>query len=521
MEKVLKKHFGFSSFRKGQQEIIETVIAKKDTLVVMPTGGGKSLCYQLPALVFKGLTIVVSPLISLMQDQVTALHKMGIEALFLNSSLDWDTYKANMAQVRSGVIKLLYCAPETLVTERVQDLLSDIQVDCITIDEAHCISQWGHDFRPEYRMISTLRRRYPEAVCLALTATATKQVREDIKKALKLKPCNEFISSFNRENIFLEVHPKRLAKFGGPETQVLEFLSERKNDSGIIFCFSRKQVDLLTTFLKSRGFSVLPYHAGLTDVQRTKNQHSFVIDKVKIIVATVAFGMGIDKPNVRFVIHYDLPKSIEQYYQEIGRAGRDRLASRALLLYSYSDTRKIKYFFDEKVGEDLAAAEEQLMAMVNYADNRSCRRESLLAYFGERYVAPIVSTDKASSCCDICSRGKIEAKDVTILAQKLLSCIIRTGERYGAGYVVDVLLGSRQMRIKENNHHKISTWGIGKELSKSDWIELSRLLVDEGFLRKSEDFGVLSLTKDAMETLKERGKVYLTFAPSNHYTNRK
>lgn len=521
MEKILKQFFGFDSFRKGQQEIIQTVLSKQDTLAVMPTGGGKSLCYQLPALLFDGLTVVVSPLISLMQDQVTALHKMGIEALFLNSSLDWDTYRANMAQVQAGIIKLLYCAPETLLTDRLQNLLADIQVDCITVDEAHCVSEWGHDFRPDYRAIASLRNMFPDAVFLALTATATEQVRSDIKKILHLKKCAEFISSFNRENIFLEVVPKRKVKEGGPELQVLEFLASRKNQSGIIFCFSRKQVDLLTTFLNSRGLKALPYHAGLSDVQRTKNQAAFLNDKANIIVATVAFGMGIDKANVRFVIHFDLPKSLEQYYQEIGRAGRDGKAAHAILLYSYADTRKIRYFMDEKVAKELESAENQLGAMVKYCESFSCRRKDLLAYFNENYVSPQKADDLLNfSCCDLCAKGSGDEHDVTVFSQKLLSCILRTGERYGTSYVIDVLLGSRNMRIKENKHHTLSTWGIGKELSKQDWFELTNRLIEAGFLRKSADFGVLTLTGDAMDTLKERGKIYLTFSPSKGYTEK-
>lgn len=515
MQNVLKQFFGFDTFRPRQEEIITTVLSKRDTIAIMPTGGGKSLCYQLPALLFNGLTIVVSPLISLMEDQVAALHKIGIEALFLNSSLDWDTYRGNMAQVRSGVIKLLYCAPETLLTDRVQDLLSGVQVDCLTIDEAHCISEWGHDFRPDYRAISQVRKSFPNAVCLALTATATEKVRSDIKKTLQLTDCAEFVSSFNRENIFLEVVTKRLAKEGGPESQVLEFLLERKEQSGIIFCFSRKQVDLLTEFLNSHNFKALKYHAGLSDTQRSKNQTAFLKDMASIIVATVAFGMGIDKPNVRFVIHFDLPKSLEQYYQEIGRAGRDGKSAQALLLYSYADTRKIRYFMDEKQGKDLESAEKQLSGMLKYCDTHSCRRTELLGYFGERYVSMDKQDDLINStCCDVCNAEPVKTTDVTVLVQKLLSCILRTGERYGATYVIDVLLGSKQMRIKENDHHKLSTWGIGKELVKQDWFELTRLLIEADFLRKSDDFGVLTLTAGAKERLRERGNISLSFVSS-------
>lgn len=515
-ESILKAVFGYDSFRPLQGEIIREVLAKRDVLAIMPTGGGKSLCYQVPALVFPGLTIVVSPLIALMQDQVSQLEAAGVPALLLNSSLDRETWRANMERVRSGEIKLLYLAPESLVTARVQELLSGVRVDCFTVDEAHCISDWGHDFRPEYRALAEIRALFPHAVCLALTATATAQVRRDIKKNLRLETPAEFVASFNRANIFLEVRAKKT-----PVHQILEFLAANPEGAGIVYCFSRKQVDDLTAELVSRGHAALPYHAGLSDDARKGNQEKFLRDQTRIIVATVAFGMGINKPDVRFVIHFDLPKSPEQYYQEIGRAGRDGLPAIAILFYGYGDTRKIRFFMEDKSASETKKAEAHLKAMTDYAESRTCRRAALLSWFGETWEPPAntaASTGEAdsagASCCDVCSRPKAVDVDATIPAQKFLSCCVRTGERYGAAYVVDVLLGSRQKRIVDNGHHKLSTWGIGRELDKDDWFELARLLVEAGYLSKDDEYGVLSLTREARDALSNREPILLPFHAS-------
>ena len=331
-EEILKNVFGYDEFRLFQKEIIDCVLQRKDTLAVLPTGGGKSLCYQVPALIFEGLTVVVSPLISLMHDQICGLETVGIKAAALNSSLDWEKYADNIRRIKNGEVKILYVSPETLASDRCKELLSSIKVDCITIDEAHCISEWGHDFRPEYRQLAGIRKLIPDAVCLALTATATEKVRSDIKKMLKLKSAKEFVASFNRKNIFLEVKEKQK-----PFEQASDFLKDHKGESGIIYCFSRKQADTLSVQLSVLGYNAKPYHAGLSDELRQKTQNDFINDDIEIIVATVAFGMGINKPNVRFVIHFDLPKSIEQYYQEIGRAGRDGKPAHALLLFSGAD----------------------------------------------------------------------------------------------------------------------------------------------------------------------------------------
>jgi len=497
-ELVLKTVFGYDSFRPFQKDIITSVLNGKDTLAIMPTGGGKSICYQLPALIFKGITIVVSPLISLMQDQVSSLKTTGIQSVFLNSSLNWEEYKASVNAIKSGEAKIVYVSPEGLSTGRIQEVLSspEIEISCITIDECHCISSWGHDFRPDYLEICSVRKYFPNAVMLALTATATDQVRKDIIKNLKMEKPDVYISSFNRDNIFLEVQPKR----NGLE-QVIACIKKHLGESGIIYCYSRKQVDDLTTALDKLGYSVLNYHAGLPDNIRAKNQELFIKDEVQIIVATIAFGMGINKPNVRFVINYDLPKSVEEYYQEIGRAGRDGLPSSALLLYSANDIKKIRYFFDEAANPE--KSEILLQNMVKFATARGCRRKALLAYFGEAY-SENESQEQRDCCCDICKTGEVPLTNVTIPAQKLLCCVVRTNQRFGASYIVDVLMGSKNQRIIENGHTKISTWGIGKEYNRNDWLYLVDLLVAENYMIKTSDYNVLCLTERGKRFLQER-----------------
>jgi len=491
---ILKTTFGYDSFRPLQREVIENVLAHRDTLAVMPTGGGKSLCYQIPALLFDGLTVVVSPLIALMKDQVEQMHAAGVPALFLNSSLSPEAYQANMEYVRRGETKLLYVAPETLLTPRLFQLLSTLKLDCITIDEAHCISEWGHDFRPEYRQIVDVRRRYPQAVCLALTATATSRVRADIKTSLGFAASNEFVASFNRDNLYIEVAPKRDAAI-----QTLRFLERFKDQSGIIYCFSRKQVDELAAYLTLKGHSALPYHAGLDDDARRRNQEAFIRDDAQIIVATIAFGMGINKPNVRFVIHYDLPKSVENYYQEIGRAGRDGLPAHCLLLYSYADVAKLRYFIEQKEGDERRVAVQHLDAIVRYAEDEiNCRRKPLLAYFGETYPEPNCKN------CDNCNAEAPVLADITIPSQKFLSCVKRTGERFGAAHVVDVLLGSQNEKVLKYEHDKLSTHGIGRELNQKQWMHLSRQLVQLGYLKQDGEFRLLSVTPRGLEVLRDR-----------------
>ena len=495
-EAILKSTFGYDTFKPLQREIITNVQARRDTLVIMPTGGGKSLTYQVPALLFDGLTVVVSPLIALMKDQVEQLHALGVSAVFLNSSLSPEEYQQNMEAVKSGRAKLLYVAPETLLTPRIYSLLSSLKLDLLAIDEAHCISEWGHDFRPEYRQLADVRRKFPSAVCMALTATATPRVRADIMSSLGFTQSNEFLASFNRENLFIEVLPKR-----DPIAQTLKFLENFKDQSGIIYCFSRKQVDDLAATLARYKYSVRPYHAGLEDVDRRRNQEAFIRDDVQIIVATIAFGMGINKPNVRFVIHFDLPKSIENYYQEIGRAGRDGLPAHCLLLYSYGDASKIRYFIDQKEDPERSASYQHLDAMTRYAEGSSCRRKPLLSYFGDTYA------QENCGNCDNCGTEESDLADITIPAQKFLSCVKRSGERFGAAHVVDILLGSENEKIQKYNHHELSTYGIGKELTKSQWMHISRQLVEKGLLSQEPAYRVLSVTAKGLDMLKSREQV--------------
>jgi ATP-dependent DNA helicase RecQ len=495
---ILKNTFGYNTFRPLQCEVIENVMARRDTLAVMPTGGGKSLCYQIPALLFDGLTVVVSPLISLMKDQVEQLRAFGVPALFLNSSLAPQEYQENIGYVKRGEVKLLYVAPETLLTSRILSLLEEVKVDLLTIDEAHCISEWGHDFRPEYRQLVEVRKRFPNAVCLALTATATSRVRQDIRTTLKFATTNEFIASFNRENLYIEVARKR-----DPIAQTIQILERYKDQSGIIYCFSRRQVDELAAYLASQGYSALPYHAGLEDAERRKNQEAFIRDDAQIIVATLAFGMGINKPNVRFIVHFDLPKSVESYYQEIGRAGRDGLSAHCTLLYSYSDVAKINYFIDKKEGNEKRVAIQHLDAIVHYAeDERTCRRKPLLHYFGELFPA-----DNCSNC-DNCTSTPIALTDITIFAQKFLSCVKRVDEKYGAAHIVDILLGSKNEKVLRWGHNKVSTYGIGIELTKKQWMHIARQLIQTGYLKQDGEYRTLSLTVKALDALRKREAIF-------------
>jgi len=531
-EQILKSVFGYDKFRPGQKEIIQNILDGRDTLAVMPTGGGKSLCYQIPALIFDGITVVVSPLISLMQDQVGALLENGVSAAFLNSTLNLDEYKKTVRDIKSGGAKLLYLSPEALATERVKSILreADVPVSCVTIDEAHCISEWGHDFRPDYMEIAAFRNEFKDAVCLALTATATKQVQADIVRNLKLKKPAVLVSSFNRANIFLNVQP-RTDGLG----QIVEFLQEHKEQSGIIYCLSRKEVDSITQELQERGFSAMSYHAGLSDEERADHQNKFIKSQVDVIVATVAFGMGINKPDVRFVIHYALPKSIEEYYQEIGRAGRDGLASEALLLYSAGDIHRIRFFFKDKSDDESFKAEKLLQAMIDYAQCRTCRRKFLLNYFGEEYEPSANSSQgqnargekalqgqdgaargedsmqgqNAAPCCDICESGGLPLKDVTVSAQKFLSCVYRVDQRFGAAHIIDILLGSRNEKIKKFNHNFLSTWGIGTELSKQAWFELCDAMQNAGLIERVGEWNIVKVTSLGRELLQNRDKIEL------------
>ncbi len=487
--RILKETFGYEDFRLQQEQAITQVLNRKDALVIMPTGGGKSLCYQIPALIFDGLTIVISPLISLMKDQVEQLREYGIDAVYLNSSLRPEVYNFNVRKVQSGKVKMLYVAPETLMMEKTREMLKALNVECFTIDEAHCISEWGHDFRPEYRQIARLRNDFPNAVCLALTATATPRVQDDIKTMLKFDDSEEFISSFDRENLFLKVVDKK-----DPLNQLLDFLFTRKKQSGIIYCFSRRQVDELAEALEDEGYSVKPYHAGLSDGMRAGNQRAFIKDDVSIVVATIAFGMGINKPNVRFVVHYDMPQNIESYYQQIGRAGRDGLRSDCLLLYGSSDTQKIQYFINKKKDQEKTVAENHLKQLIKYLESLECRRKPLMNYFGETYPK------EECGMCDNCLSVDDDVEDLTIQSQQFLSTIVKSGQKFGATHLADVLRGSKAKKVLENEHEKLSTYGIGLEFSKDQWMQISKMLLRQGYISKGE-YGELKIENSAKAVL--------------------
>ncbi len=493
---ILKRVFGYDEFRPLQEEAIENILKKKDTLLIMSTGGGKSLCYQVPALIFGGLTIVVSPLISLMKDQVEQLKEFDIDAVILNSSISPEEYSCNVSRIKNKTARLLYIAPESLLKTNILSMLSSVKVDCIAIDEAHCISEWGHDFRPEYRQLAEIRPRFPEAVCVALTATATPRVKDDIVKNLKLNDSGIFAGSFNRENLLLQVIPKE-----EPVSQAVGVIERYKGQSGIIYCYSRRQVDDLYAILADLGYSVRPYHAGLSASERGQNQELFIKDDIQIIVATIAFGMGINKPNVRFVIHFDLPKNIETYYQEIGRAGRDGLQSYCLLLFSYGDIQKIKYFIKEKDDREKRVASIHLNAIVHYAETEDCRRPVLLNYFGENY------TVRNCGMCDNCLREKKEKTDITISAQKFLSCVKRTDEMFGAVHVIDVLCGSKAKKILKFGHQRLSTYGIGADYSQKQWLQIYRQLLHAGLVVQDMEYGSLKLTDKAWDVLKGSLKI--------------
>ena len=493
---LLSQVFGFETFRPLQAEIIQSILQGQDALAVMPTGSGKSLCYQLPALLFPGLTVVVSPLISLMQDQVEQLRELGIAAVTLNSSLTAVQYDQAIQQIQTNTAKLLYVAPETLLRPTILALLKHCRVDCLTIDEAHCISEWGHDFRPEYRQLIAVRQQLAEAVCLTVTATATDRVRQDIKTSLGIPDAAQFIASFDRPNLHLSI----AAKTDGL-AQTMDFLTQHRGQSGIIYCATRKQVDTLTAQLEAHGWPARPYHAGLDDFTRRRHQHEFIHDDVPIMVATVAFGMGINKSNVRFVLHYDLPKSIENYYQQIGRAGRDGLQSDCLLLFSYADVQTINYFIMQQDDSQQRGARMRLEALLAFVETNLCRRRPLLDYFGETYQPD------TCSLCDNCQTDEQSLVDITVPAQKFLSCVKRTGEMFGTNHIIDVLRGSRSQKILSRGHERLSTYNIGGEFSKKEWQYLARQFVQQKLLTQDINYGSLKLTAKAYAVFQGEEKV--------------
>ena len=496
---LLKTHFGFDQFRPLQEEIIDCVISGKDAFVLMPTGGGKSLCFQLPALMMPGVTVVISPLIALMKDQVDALKANGIPAEFINSTLTRPEIDQIQAEARRGNIKILYAAPERLILPEFQLFLKTITVSLIAIDESHCISEWGHDFRPDYRNLIMLRNIFPEVPAMALTATATKKVREDIICQLSLAKAKIFISSFNRPNLSYAVLPKK-----NSYDQLINLLREQQHESAIIYCFSRKDTEHLAADLRQEGFKALPYHAGLESEARRTNQEKFIRDEAQIIVATIAFGMGIDKPDIRLVIHYHLPKSIEGYYQETGRAGRDGLPSQCVLFYSYADTIKQQYFIRQIENEaERKNAYRKLDQMVEYCELTTCRRHYLLAYFGEDY-----QHEKCGGC-DICLSPKKEI-DATIISQKIMSAIIRTGQRFGINYIIDVLHGAKNKKIIERDHHNLSVYGIVDDFSKEDLRRIiSQLLSRKLIVKSGDEYPILELSPRGNEFLKKREEIHL------------
>jgi ATP-dependent DNA helicase RecQ len=502
MEELLHKYFGYTEFRPLQREIIEGVLQKKDSFVLMPTGGGKSLCFQLPALMMPGLTVVVSPLIALMKDQVDGLIESGVPATFINSSLFAGDVEERMRAVKRGKIKLLYVAPERLVMPSFLAFLAETPISLFAIDEAHCISEWGHDFRSEYRQLRILRKNFPDVPVIAMTATATERVQTDIIEQLKFsKSALRFKASFDRPNLKYSVLPKEKQY-----QRLLDFLKKHKDDSGIIYCFSKKSTDALAAALCESGYRALPYHAGLDAETRTKNQEKFVKDEVDIICATIAFGMGIDKSNVRFVVHYDLPKSMAGYYQETGRAGRDGLASDCLLFFSYGDKRKIEYFFGDIQSErELRVAQDELNNMLSYAESRTCRRKMLLKYFGEYYPK-----ENCGNCDNCVSPQTTEIIDATREAQMFLACVARVEQRFGIKYVIDVLRGSEDQRILSNKHHNLSTYGIGREQKVKYWQSLAHELIAGKFIiQDADNYGILKLTPAAWELMRGERKLEL------------
>jgi len=498
IDEVLQKYFGYSSFRPLQKEIISDIIQGNDVFVLMPTGAGKSICYQVPALVFDGLTIVVSPLISLMKDQVDGMRQNGIACAYFNSSLSRKEQDDIYDQLLGEKIRLLYVAPERLMQQAFLELLQKLQVSLIAIDEAHCISEWGHDFRPEYKELTFLKQFFPEVSIAALTATATERVREDIIRTLQLQHVKAYTASFNRPNLYYTVLPKK-----GVSEQILDYIKKHPDESGIIYCQSREKVDKTTEMLTKNGIKALPYHAGLDARTRQKHQEAFIKENVDVIVATIAFGMGIDKPNVRFVIHADLPSNLERYYQETGRAGRDGLQSECILFYSYADKSAIEFFIRRKSIVEQEIAKKLLKKIVEFAETKRCRRKLLLSYFGESS-----STDDCKSC-DNCTTPH-EKFDATIITQKILSCVYRVGQRFGTGYIIDVLTGSNDLKITRNGHQNLSTFGIVNDFSKNQLRTFIQELIHLEYLEQTQDqYPVIHLSAKSANVLKKKQQVFL------------
>ncbi|WNY24323.1 ATP-dependent RNA helicase DbpA [Methanimicrococcus hongohii] len=502
MTTVLEKNFGYTSFRPNQEEVIEAILNDRDVFVLMPTGGGKSLCYQIPALMKDGTAVVVSPLISLMKDQVDSLVSNGISAAYLNSTLSESESADVKNRLLSGDLRILYVAPERLMMSSMLSLLKRTKISLFAIDEAHCVSEWGHDFRPEYRKLSELRDKFPGVCIAALTATATERVRRDIVHVLRLQDPVIKISSFNRPNLSYQIVEKKDVM-----EQLEGYIKKNRSKSGIIYCQSRDAVEKLAARLNKLGFSALPYHAGLSDEKRARHQDKFIHDDVDIIVATVAFGMGIDKPDVRFVIHYDLPKNLESYYQETGRGGRDGLECECILFFSRGDWHKIRFLIEKKPSKkerDLAF--QQLSQIISYCESTDCRRNVLLRYFGE---------DIKESCnnCDSCFHPRTKV-DNTAEAQLILECVKQSGQYFGMSHIVDILYGSKTQKIKDKRHDKLPIHGAGKHLSKNDWKRIGNELIQSGYLSVSgERYPIVKLNPSSRKILAGELTVELTEAP--------
>lgn len=498
IQQTLKTVFGFNEFRAPQQDVIERVVAGEDVFLVMPTGGGKSLCYQIPALHRAGVAVVVSPLIALMKDQVDALLDNGVGAACLNSSLSADESRQTLRQMHANELDLLYVAPERLLLPDFMETLAGLRLALFAIDEAHCISQWGHDFRPDYVKLGQLRRAFPDVPIVAMTATADPETRKDIVNQLGIGQAKVFVAGFDRPNITYTVVPKHK-----PFVQLSVFLKGRGDEAGIIYALSRKRVEQIAEQLVQAGFSAAAYHAGLSDKERSRVQNAFRRDDLRIVVATVAFGMGIDKPNVRFVVHYDMPKSVESYYQETGRAGRDGLPSEALMLFGMGDVMTARSLIENSDNAERVRIEiQKLNAMVSYGEALTCRRRALLSYFGDL-------RDHDCGNCDICTDPP-QRFDATKQAQKALSCVYRVGERFGVRHVIDVLRGAKNQRMAELRHHELSTYGIGADLSAVEWENVFRQLIHLGYIVQDfTRYGVLGLSAAARPVLKGETEVIL------------
>lgn len=504
---ALKAYFGFEAFRPLQEEIVADVLAGRDAFALLPTGGGKSLCYQLPAVMRPGLSLVVSPLIALMKDQVDALGTAGIPATYLSSSLEPEELRRRTRRLRAGDYRLLYLAPERLTLPHLMQELASWNVARIAVDEAHCISEWGHDFRPDYRRLAGLRGSLGNVPVLALTATATARVRRDIVDLLDLRNPRCYVAGFDRPNLLYRVVPKEDAY-----RRLVSFVRERARESGIVYVASRRQAEALAGRLRDDGIAAAPYHAGLEPRERTRNQEQFLRDDVRVICATIAFGMGIDKPNVRYVVHYDLPKNIEGYYQETGRAGRDGLAAECVLFFSGGDVAKQLGFIEEKEDErERRLALEQLRRLIDYADGTACRRIALLGYFGE-------TTSGSCGNCDNCLSPR-EQFDGTVLAQKFMACVVRvrqaSGFAVGLHHIVDILLGRETEKVRSWGHDRLSTYALGAGLPRAQWLSVGRELVRFGFLRQTPGLrSTLELTKAGIAALSGRTTVMLSSAPA-------